>query len=517
MSKQKVVLSIALLASNRKDTITKCLDSLEPIREQIPSELIILDTGCDEDLHLLLEERADIVENFTWCSDFSKARNECLKYAGGEWFLYLDDDEWFVDTEELIDFFRSGDYRDYGSASYIQRNFLDMEATQYTDTWVARMIRLEEDTHFESKIHEYLTPTRGEHKKLRSMVYHFGYVYPDEAAKLAHFERNRVLLEEMIREEPQKIRWKLQLVQEYRAIDDFSHMKELGQVGLDQLQDSDDYADHVYRGTFYAAIILGYLGEQQYRKAKEVCIRAEADERSTKICLAFLSLSRARCCFYLGEYAEAEAYAKRYLAYRTWFDEHTQELYSQQVAPFVGECFDVVKIKEGYSLLICAGLKQGNAAYLEQHLDQLKWNEHHLYVFEEMVPTLIEAMCTLPREPIFEETLRVMHGHGPLWEYVCGQIMTYEQAGHSITPVMNMIRDVIPEALASGEQPAAGEENTHAAGADAQEMQELAGQIKVQLRMLIENGMVEQARSIIGQIRSMLPEDEELMELERNL
>ena len=64
--KQKPILSIALLVSNRKDTIQRCLESLEPIREAIPSELIILDTGCDADLHELLDKYADKIENFTW-------------------------------------------------------------------------------------------------------------------------------------------------------------------------------------------------------------------------------------------------------------------------------------------------------------------------------------------------------------------------------------------------------------------------------------------------------------------
>ena len=60
-----IILSIALLVSNRKDTIQKCLDSLTPIREAIPSELILVDTGCDEDLRRLLEKHGDIVTNFT--------------------------------------------------------------------------------------------------------------------------------------------------------------------------------------------------------------------------------------------------------------------------------------------------------------------------------------------------------------------------------------------------------------------------------------------------------------------
>ena len=83
----KTILTIALLASNRKDTIGRCLESLRPIRERIPTELVVIDTGCDSEVRKLLESHADVVENFAWCNDFSAARNETLRYAHGEWYL----------------------------------------------------------------------------------------------------------------------------------------------------------------------------------------------------------------------------------------------------------------------------------------------------------------------------------------------------------------------------------------------------------------------------------------------
>lgn len=178
---QKIVLSIGLLVSKGKESVQKCLESLTPIRVQICCELIIIDTGCDADVRQMLAGYADILKDFTWCNDFSKARNECLKYASGEWFLYLDDDECLVEPDELIAFFRSGEYREYDCASYIQRNFPDTEASQYTDTWVVRMVKRDEDTHFEDKINE---------KKLLSKVYHFGHTYSDESAKQQHIEQN---------------------------------------------------------------------------------------------------------------------------------------------------------------------------------------------------------------------------------------------------------------------------------------------------------------------------------------
>ena len=104
---KKPLLSIALLCSNRIDTVRRCLDSLVPIMEQIPSELILLDTSTDPSVPPVLAEYTDNITKFKWINDFSAARNETLKHANGEWYLYIDDDEWFVEIEDLIHFFNS--------------------------------------------------------------------------------------------------------------------------------------------------------------------------------------------------------------------------------------------------------------------------------------------------------------------------------------------------------------------------------------------------------------------------
>lgn len=111
MSEKNPILSISLLASNRKDTTKKCLDSLKMIMERIDCELIIVDTGCDEEMQALLHEYTDQIIPFTWCNDFSKARNAGLEKCSGEWFLYIDDDEWFENVDELVEFFQSGEYK----------------------------------------------------------------------------------------------------------------------------------------------------------------------------------------------------------------------------------------------------------------------------------------------------------------------------------------------------------------------------------------------------------------------
>ena len=180
MSNSNLQLTISLLISDRLDTIPRCLDSLRPILEAIPSELILIDTSKNPKVNALLKTYTDKVYEFEWCNDFAKARNEGVKRARGEWFMFLDDDEWFVEVQPIIDFFQSGEYKEYNLAHYRIRNFEDVEYTIYSDGWVSRMAKLEEDSRFVGKIHEYFGHVQGKEKYIEAMAYHSGYIFDTE-------------------------------------------------------------------------------------------------------------------------------------------------------------------------------------------------------------------------------------------------------------------------------------------------------------------------------------------------
>lgn len=518
-----IVLSIGVLASDRRDTIERCLASLDSIRNAVPSELIIVDTGCGQEVRGIIERYGDIVERFAWCDDFSAARNELLKYASGEWFLFLDDDEWFVDTAELIEFFVSGEYRKYGYAAYIQRNYLDMEASRYSDSWVSRMTRLDAETHFESKIHEYMVPMNGDCKGIRSHVDHFGYVYETEDALWKHYERNRVLLEEMIREEPQQLRWRIELAQEYRSVKEFQKLYDLGEECLELAKNRTDRTDLVALGAFYGAKILALFDWKQWEEGLRVCEEAEKDKRNTELFQAFVALQKAGFHYWLGNYDQAERCAQEYLRWCDFFAENEPLLFLQKAVPFVGECLDEVMKKEAYSELICCGLKSGSIAYLEQYLDKLRWDEPYLYVFEDIAATLVHAMNTMEICPIFEKTIHLIHGNTALWDYFVDEIDRTEKAGINVHKIVYMIRGVLhmdeeDAAKAQGalRQEEGGKDSGGQATQATEELQQLAAGIKEQIRILIANGMKAEAKQVIGQLKQMLPEDGELAELEKN-
>ncbi len=228
----KILLTISILISNRPDTVRKCLDSVQPLLSALPSELILTDTGCGEQVRAIIEEYTDHIIDFEWCKDFSRARNAGLKQAKGKWFLFLDDDEWFEDVSEIIDFFKSGEYRKYGFVAYIQRNYLDRSGSVYTDLAVGRTVRLEPDIHFMYSIHECFNRVPGKVKKLHSYVHHYGYAYKTREELLAHSERNISLLLVEHENHPENMKHTLQLAQEYNAVGKRQESLELSLEGI---------------------------------------------------------------------------------------------------------------------------------------------------------------------------------------------------------------------------------------------------------------------------------------------
>lgn len=217
-----IQLTISLLVSDRMATLGRCLSSLKPLLRELDSELIVVYTGSSPESLELAEQYTSHIIPFTWCNDFSKARNVGLSAAKGEWFLYLDDDEWFENTDEIIHFFKSGEYRQYQTAFYIQRNYNDWEGSSYADAYVGRMCRLSSETRFVYPIHENIKPYPEPSKKFGTFVHHFGYVgVKNDTAQSAKSDRNISLLQKRLETEPASAHLYAQAAQEYGSTQDY--------------------------------------------------------------------------------------------------------------------------------------------------------------------------------------------------------------------------------------------------------------------------------------------------------
>ena len=313
------LLSISLLASDRLDTIPRCLDSLEAIREAIPCELIVVDTSNNPAVRECLLKYTDKIETFEWCNDFSKARNVGMKKCKGEWFMFLDDDEWFLDSEPLITFFQSGEYKEYGGAHYIVHNFTDETFTFYNEAWVKRLTKLDADTQFYSKVHEYLAPSVGKNKALEAIVGHSGYVFKDRDAEQKHFERNTSLLEKMESEEPDSFRWKLQYIQEYRSMNDWENLEKYCKKSIDYLHKQTYNVNFKDISQIYIGYIHALVSQNKYEEAIDYYKRI----KRANVFQKFITLSAVLDVLMAKAYYKVEDFESMYehaMSYMSLYD-----------------------------------------------------------------------------------------------------------------------------------------------------------------------------------------------------
>lgn len=215
---RKFLLTIGVPISNQIATIERCLSHIKPLLEQVDSELLVVNTGStDGTLDVCKAYGARIVE-FPWCDNMSAARNTGIYHALGEWYMSIDDDEWFDDVSEIVSFFQKGIYKEYDIAYYIQRNYRTLEGEEYYDVSALRMAKIVPELHFEGRIHDALLtrPVAGGVRmcQLDSYAYHYGFAKGDAAKTKEKYKRNMSCLLYDVYEYPDDLRHNYQMANE---------------------------------------------------------------------------------------------------------------------------------------------------------------------------------------------------------------------------------------------------------------------------------------------------------------
>ena len=141
---QKPILTIGMIVKNEIRCLERCFQSLQPLRDAIPCELIVADTGSTDGSRELAIQYADTCFDFPWCNDFSAARNAVMDRASGDWYLSIDADEFFdEDVSELVAFLSSGQHNHITVCTLTIRNYITPDMLgEFTDFAATRILNM---------------------------------------------------------------------------------------------------------------------------------------------------------------------------------------------------------------------------------------------------------------------------------------------------------------------------------------------------------------------------------------
>lgn len=200
-----MLLSIGLIVKNEEKYLEQCLTALQPILNSIDSELIIADTGSTDNTVEIAKKFTDNVYYFEWINDFAAARNFTLERAKGEWYMFIDADEIFQSCNNIINFFKSGEYRKYTFASYTIRNYTNIDDLKnFSDHFGLRLCKKIPEVHFSGKIHETFNTWEINSiiKFIPDVADHFGYLFiSNPELKQKKMSRNLELLYDLVENE----------------------------------------------------------------------------------------------------------------------------------------------------------------------------------------------------------------------------------------------------------------------------------------------------------------------------
>ena len=83
-------LSVCVIARDAEPDLDRCLGSVAPVAD----EIVVVDTGSTDDTVAVARQHGARLGHFTWCDDFSAARNASLDLATGDWILWMDADDY---------------------------------------------------------------------------------------------------------------------------------------------------------------------------------------------------------------------------------------------------------------------------------------------------------------------------------------------------------------------------------------------------------------------------------------
>ena len=402
MQNEKIILSISLLVSNRIDTIRKCMESLKPILEALPSELIAVDTvevGMSDGSIDVVREYTEKIVPFAWCDDFAAARNAGLEKARGEWFMYIDDDEWLEDASPIIAFFRSGEYKKYKYATYTVRNYTNLEGTRWVDTLQGRLFPIDRNTLFVGRIHEAVS-WQEPACTLPCYAHHYGYAFQTAADKNKHIARNLKLLEKEYEQDRGNLRTAAHLIQEYEGSGRFEDsLKVIRESCIGPATGNYSKFWHFLK----LHEVLGLICLKDFNRAYE---KGKAYLQGEKLLMGAetgMHCIMAEVCDIIGKDEESMKHLEIYL-------EMAERIVCREDLPAhtvldISQLWGETNVKKAYARGVNVAYRLGNLSRAVYYARKIDWREKELQILDGTVDNTFHLFEKLPYESWMTEIM----------------------------------------------------------------------------------------------------------------
>lgn len=268
-------LSVCIITKNEAVKLKKCLESLAPY----DLEIVVVDTGSTDDTRQIMEHYADVSGNFTWCNDFSKARNYSISLASYDRILILDSDEWVehFDEKRVMDFL----CKNPENAGRIER-INQYEGKNGREQGHERICRIFDRRFYEysGRIHEQVVRKDGENGRYHDIpirIRHDGYEGTAEE-KIKKAERNIELLLLDLKENKEDPYTLYQLGKSYYMLKDYESAAEYFEKGLGfDLNPKLEYVQDMVETYAYALLQMKRYEEMMFLKNiyKEFSVSAD--------------------------------------------------------------------------------------------------------------------------------------------------------------------------------------------------------------------------------------------------
>lgn len=238
-------LALVVIVRNEERCIDRCLSSAAAYVD----ELIVVDTGSTDRTKEIVRSHGISVYDYSWCDDFSAARNYALSLSSADWNLILDADEYVLDfqVDSIRQFMK--DSTQLGRIQIISSSMVEGEESE-TRSHITRL--LPSGVGYCGRIHEQVDAVLPR-KNVAILIEHDGYLDTDKSA------RNIPLLLEELNINPEDSYYRYQLAKEYRGRNDWEQSLHYFGETYKALKGTESYAPNAVVDYVYVLIRLGRL------------------------------------------------------------------------------------------------------------------------------------------------------------------------------------------------------------------------------------------------------------------